>query len=115
MAVIKEKKNTEIKTVAPKALREPSGLSKTILLQPRITEKASFLAERNVYAFTVARDATKQSIARAIQKLYKFKPIKVRIVQIPSKKVFVRGKVGVKSGGKKAYVYLSASDKIELV
>jgi len=43
------------------------------------------------------------------------KPEKVRVAAIPAKKVFVRGKKGVKSGGKKAYVYLKKGDKIELI
>ena len=31
-----------------------------ILLRPRITEKATFLAEANVHAFEIASDATKK-------------------------------------------------------
>jgi DNA gyrase/topoisomerase IV subunit A len=39
----------------------------------------------------------------------------VRIINLPAKKVFVRGKKGVQSSIKKALVYLKKGDKIEFV
>lgn len=85
----------------------------SILLRPRITEKASFLAEKNVHAFEVASDATKKEVAEAVKAFYKVNPIKVRMVKNPVKKVFIRGKKGIKAGVKKAYVYLKKGDKLE--
>jgi large subunit ribosomal protein L23 len=87
----------------------------SIIKRPRITEKASMKAERNVYAFDVASTATKKTIAMATKELYNVTPVKVRVVTIPSKQVFVRGKWGVKGGGKKAYVYLKKGETIEFV
>ncbi len=84
-----------------------------ILLRPRITEKANFVADRNIYTFEVSEKSTKDNIAGAIKAFYKVTPIKVNIVRNPSKTVFVRGKKGVRSGVKKAYVYLKKGDKIE--
>lgn len=84
-----------------------------ILLRPRITEKASFLAEKNVHAFEVISTATKKQIAEAVKAFYKVIPIKINIVKNPAKKVFIKGKKGVKAGVKKAYVYLKKGDKIE--
>jgi large subunit ribosomal protein L23 len=84
-----------------------------ILLRPRITEKASFVAEKNVYTFEVSPTATKGQVAEAIKAFYKFIPVRINIVKNPAKEVFVRGKKGMKSGVKKAYVYLKAGDKIE--
>lgn len=87
-----------------------------VLLRPRITEKAALAADKsNVYVFEVTKDATKKSISTSVHDAYGIKPEKVRVANIPSKQVFVRGKNGVKSGGKKAYVYLKAGDKIELM
>ena len=87
-----------------------------VLLRPRITEKAALGADRlNVYVFEVTRGATKRSVSASVQKIYKVKPIRVNVTTIPAKQVFVRGKKGVKSGGKKAYVYLKKGDKIELI
>lgn len=87
-----------------------------VLLRPRITEKAVLAADKSrVYVFEVAKNATKKSISASVRDIYKVNPVKVRVAAIPSKQVFVRGKKGVKSGGKKAYVYLKAGDKIELM
>lgn len=84
-----------------------------ILIRPRITEKASLVLESNVYTFEVAPTATKNQIEGAIKIFYKVSPTKIRIVRNPAKKVFLRGKKGVKAGVKKAYVYLKKGDKIE--
>jgi large subunit ribosomal protein L23 len=84
-----------------------------ILLRPRITEKASFLVEKNVHAFEVISTATKKQIAEAVKVFYKVTPLKINIVKNPAKKVFLRGKKGIKAGVKKAYVYLKKGDKIE--
>ena len=87
-----------------------------VLLRPRITEKAALGADKfNVYVFEVTKDATKKSISTSVLNAYKVKPTKVNIVTIPARQVIVRGKKGVKSGGKKAYVYLKKGDKIEII
>lgn len=89
---------------------------KNVLLRPRITEKAALLADKSrVYVFEVASLATKKSISASVHDIYGIKPTKIRVTVIPSKQVFVRGKKGIKSGGKKAYVYLKKGDKIELI
>ena len=90
--------------------------SNNVLLKPRITEKAALGADKfNVYVFEVAKEATKKAVSASVLSAYKVKPTKVNIVNIPARKVFVRGKKGVKSGGKKAYVYLKKGDKIEII
>ena len=86
-----------------------------IIKNPRITEKASFAEGQNVYTFHVATSATKSEIVKAVFALYKVKPIKVNVLAIPKKKVFSRGQVGAKGGGKKALVYLKKGDKIEFI
>lgn len=87
-----------------------------VLLGPRITEKAALGADKNgVYVFEVAKNATKKSIAYCVHESYKVTPVKVRVANIPARKVFIRGKMGVKKGGRKAYVYLKKGDKIELI
>jgi len=89
---------------------------KNVLLRPRITEKAALSADKGgVYVFEVTKSATKKSISASVRDFYKVTPKKVRIATIPLKKVFVRGKRGVKKGGKKAYVYLKKGDKIEVM
>jgi len=90
----------------------------SILINPRITEKGAIIAgESNVYPFNVRPDATKKDVVEAVKIIYKVTPVKVAMVTIPSKVVRSRkdGKLGKKTGGKKAYVYLKKGDKIEFV
>lgn len=82
--------------------------------KPRITEKATFSAEKGAYIFEIVQDANKASVAKAIEALYKVVPRKVNIVRNPAKTVFVRGKVGKKQAIKKAIVFLKKGDKIDL-
>ncbi len=87
-----------------------------IIKNPRITEKASVLYEKNVYVFDVTESSNKNEIKKAIFTLYKVKPTKVNIVNSADKKTKIRGRVqGNKEGGKKAMVYLKKGDKIEFV
>jgi len=88
---------------------------KTIIKNPRVTEKASFAQEQNVYAFDISSSANKTEIKKTIFALYKVKPIKVNILSIPRKNIISKGKAGVRGGGKKAFVYLKKGDKIEFV
>ena len=86
-----------------------------IIKNPRITEKASFAIEKNIYTFDVEKGANKTEIKKAIFTLYKVKPIRVNILPVPRKHIMARGKAGVKGGGRKALVYLKKGDKIEFV
>jgi len=115
---------TPIKDVSEK--KEKKTVSSAVFLQkdyarvlraPRITEKATTLSEKGVYVFEVDVKATKHDVMRAIEDLYKVKPVKVNISQIPAKKVSSkkRGVFGMKARGKKAYIYLKKGDTIEIV
>lgn len=94
---------------------KPIIVRKPVLIKPRMTEKAVLKQEKQkVYTFNVEKEATKKSIKDAIKATYKVTPMKVRTLAVSSKKKFVRGKWGVKGGGKKAYVYLKSGDKIDV-
>ena len=90
-----------------------------VLRKTRITEKSAISAESKVYVFEVDPRANKKDIARAIKESYKVTPTKVNIAKVPSKKVTRRKRTGttsgVKSGKKKAYVFLDKKDSIEFV
>ena len=91
-------------------------MNELIIKKPRITEKSGLQAEMNgVYTFEVMGQANKKSVAKAVKEIYKVTPVKVNIVNLPAKKVFARGKVGRKTGVKKAVVFLKKGDKIEFV
>ncbi len=86
-----------------------------VLMNPRITEKATFSSEKSVYVFKIDPRTTKKLVEKAFVEKYKVVPVKVNTVNIPAKNIFVRGKKGRKSGYKKAYVYLKKGEKIEII
>jgi len=85
------------------------------ILRPHITEKSGMLSQTGKYTFQVMRNANKQSIARAIQVLYKITPKHVTLLNQPARKVFVRGRRGVVPGHRKAIVTVKKGDKIDFV
>ena len=94
-----------------------SGRLNDILVAPRITEKTVRLMDKGVYAFDVRKDANKTEVAKAIKLIFKVTPVKVSIINYPNKpkRNAKTGKMGSKSGGKKALVYLKKGDKISII
>ena len=81
---------------------------------PIITEKATILSEQNKVSFKVHEKATKETIKKNIEKLYKVKIIKVNTVNVKPKNKFVRGKKAIKQGYKKAIITLKKGQSIDL-
>ncbi len=96
----------------PKVERDLSS----VIMRPRITEKAVGQNEKNVYTFIVRRDATKYTVADAVKALFKVTPVKVNIVNKTPRQFMSRSKGRIQSekGMKKAYVYLKKGDRIDL-
>lgn len=115
----KDETPKDVKAAAKKAeTAQPvahTGSYDGILTRPHVTEKAALLAEGNVYTFVVPETTNKIEIKKAVKAIYNVEPKAVRIVNIPAKKVFSKGRHGVKSGKKKALVYLKSGDTIEFV
>ena len=120
MALFSKKQTTDTtaETKAPaKAAASKSGardLSR-VLMNPRITEKATDLQNmNNAYVFDIAEGASKPQVAQAVRELYKVSPIRVRVVTIrPKVKRSTRtGRTSVVGGGRKAYVFLKKGDSI---
>jgi len=103
----KEKKQKEI-------IKEVVKIENSLIISPRLTEKASILSSENIYTFNVVQNATKTSLSKEIEKKYKVKPVKITVSNNPRIKVFTRGKIGYKTGFKKASVFLKKGDKINL-
>ena len=113
----KEEKAVETpKSEAPKALATDRDLT-TVILSPRITEKAVGKSEENVYTFVVKRSANKYDVRDAVKALYNVTPVKVNIVnKKPAERmVGSRNRTKHVKGMKKAYVYLKKGDTINLV
>ena len=88
---------------------------RTIVHEPVITEKATFMREANKYAFRVDPKANKIQIRQAIESIFDVKVESVRTVKVPSKPKRQGLYQGRRAGWKKAYVTLQAGDSIEFV
>lgn len=102
-------KKTTTKEVAAKKLE-----SETLILAPRITEKASIQSNANAYTFVVKKSATKITLRDEIKKTYKVTPLAINITNLQGKNVFVKGKFGKTAGIKKAIVFLKKGDTISI-
>jgi large subunit ribosomal protein L23 len=100
------------KKITPAA--DTEGKKVPLIQKARITEKAALLNGANAYTFNVEGNANKTELKKQIEKTYKVKPLAINVLNMPKKKVFIRGKWGVKGGGKKVVVFLKKGDSIDL-
>lgn len=80
----------------------------------RITEKATRLADKNVYVLNVPKNSNKTELKKDIQAKYKVTVLGINIVNSPKKAKNYRGRPGMRGGGKKAYITLKAGESIVL-
>jgi large subunit ribosomal protein L23 len=85
-----------------------------VIKKPVITEKATMASEANAVVFQVAMDATKPMIKEAVESVFgvKVKAVNTTITKGKTKKF--RGRPGVRSDKKKAYVTLEAGNTIDV-
>lgn len=110
-----EKKETE----KPSLKKEGGGVifNKNILLikEPKVTEKSQSIQAYRQYVFNVVRQANKNEVKKAIERIYNVTVKKVRMINIPAKKRRSGRSVGKKSGYKKAIVTLKEGQQIEIM
>ncbi|MBI5007902.1 MAG: 50S ribosomal protein L23 [Nitrosomonadales bacterium] len=84
-----------------------------ILLAPQISEKATFVAEKNEQViFRVASDATKPEVKAAVEKLFNVTVDSVQISNVKGKQKRFGRSLGRRQDWKKAYVCLAAGQEI---
>ncbi len=84
------------------------------IIQPIITEKATSLSEQNKVTFKVRDDASKKSIKKNIEKIFKVNVIRINTVNKKSKTKLVRNRIANKKGYKKAIITLKKGQSIDL-
>ena len=84
------------------------------IISPTITEKATSLSEFNKVVFRVHKSASKNSIKRSIEKIFKVSVVKINTINLRSKNKLVKGKKSSKPGYKKAIVTLKKGQSIDL-
>ena len=84
------------------------------VISPNITEKSTSLSQFNKVVFKVHKGASKNSIKKSIEKIFKVNVIKVNTINLKGKTKLVRNKKAYKSGYKKAIVTLKKGQNIDL-
>jgi large subunit ribosomal protein L23 len=85
-----------------------------VIRSPVITEKATGLSEKGQFVFRVAIDASKPQIKAAVEGLFGVKVTAVNTLVTKGKKKLFKGRPGVRSDVKKAYVKLAEGQSIDL-
>ena len=84
------------------------------IISPAVTEKATSLSEFNKVVFKVNKGASKKSIKKSVEKIFKVNVIKINTVNTKGKSKIVRGKTVKKPSSKKAIVTLKKGQSIDL-
>ena len=84
------------------------------IVSPAVTEKATSLSEFNKMVFRVHKSASKNSIKRSIEKIFKVNVIKINTINLRGKTKLVKGKKSSRPGYKKAIVTLKKGQSIDL-
>jgi large subunit ribosomal protein L23 len=84
------------------------------IISPNITEKSTALSEFNKVVFKVHKGASKNSIKKNIEKIFKVNVIKINTINLKGKTKIVRNKKTFKSGFKKAIITLKKGQSIDL-
>lgn len=87
-----------------------------VLMAPQISEKATFVADKNEQViFVVAPDATKPEIKAAVELLFKVQVASVQVANIKGKAKRFGRTMGRRSGVRKAFVCLKPGQEINFV
>jgi large subunit ribosomal protein L23 len=89
-------------------------LAANILRGARTTEKSYVLNALGQYVFTVAGDATKPEVRRAVETAYGVSVLSVNVSRLPGKKKGFGSRRGMTKSVKKAIVTLPKGTELEL-
>lgn len=88
----------------------------TVLQAPRISEKATFVADKNKqFVFVITPDATKDEVKQAVEFMFKVEVASVQVCNIKGKIKQFKRKNGQRPGMKKAYVKLKPGFDIDFM
>lgn len=88
-------------------------IAEEIIIKPIITERSSEGLQEGKYTFQVNKNATKVEIAKAVEKLFNVKVLKVNTVSVKGKEKRVGAHKGMTSDWKKAIVTIDTNPSEE--
>ena len=85
-----------------------------VIIRPVVSERSFDLMSQNKYTFEVAKQAPKEEIAAAVEKLFGVHVLKVNTINVKPKTKRVHYVAGQTRSWKKAIVTVAEGDSIEL-
>lgn len=113
----KRASTTDQSVVPPKtaAKRTVKGFSFEAVSEPHISEKSTYLSEKNQYIFKVLPGYNKNEIKKTVEGIYGVNVLSVNLVKIPAKKRRLGKTQGFRKSYKKAIVKIREGQKIEIL
>ena len=84
-------------------------IAEEIIIKPIVTERSSMDLQEGKYTFKVNKKATKVEIAKAVEKLFGVKVLKVNTISVKGKQKRVGAHQGMTSDWKKAIVTIDTN------
>jgi len=111
----KVKAESESPYVKPANKAKNSKFSYEAIKKPHISEKASYLSEKDQYTFEVSPNYNKNEVKRAVEGIYGVDVLSVNVIKIPAKKRRLGKTEGFRKAYKKAIVKIKEGQKIEIL
>ena len=84
-------------------------IAEEVIIKPIVTERSSSDMQEGKYTFRVNKKATKVEIAKAVEKLFEVKVLKVNTITVKGKEKRVGAHTGMTSDWKKAIVTIDTN------
>jgi len=121
-----EKSTQKVKPIEADKKPEPISVAKSIktktgsfafeaIKQPHISEKATYLSEKDQYVFEISPNYNKNEVKKAIEGIYGVNVLSVNMIKIPPKKRRIGRTEGFRKGYSKAIVRIKEGQKIEIL
>ena len=88
-------------------------IAEEVIIKPIVTERSSMGLQEGKYTFKVNKKATKVEIAKAVEKLFGVKVLKVNTISVKGKEKRVGAHTGMTSDWKKAIVTIDTNPSEE--
>jgi large subunit ribosomal protein L23 len=98
----------------PKTTVRAGSRAHAVLIRPHLSEKTAMQEAHGVYAFVVARNATKIAVKEAVKDIYGVMPAKVRMIHTEGKQTRTGRMTGRRSDWKKALVTVPAGKALHI-
>jgi len=85
-----------------------------VIISPNVTEKSTALSEYDKIVFKVKNNASKNSIKKSVEKIFKVNVVKINTINLKGKTKMIKNKKTILSGYKKAIVTLKKGQSIDL-